>query len=188
MMLRFPPCAPDLHDIQLSTSNLIAYSESGIIKDICLSTITKRGQQQLLLHVSLIPVLGQALSYYILTTPENSLDAAFLQPDSIFESVRSSHIWPTPATSTIHRNLLNSRNNFFYRLAIAIPKWVPNRLHCPLCIKHIISSIFPIILTHLAALLQEPHSEYTMRCWGRRRYRGKRKYGAQKCGRMGVLP
>ena len=28
-----------------STSNLIAYSELGIIKDICLSTITKCGEQ-----------------------------------------------------------------------------------------------------------------------------------------------
>ena len=64
-----------------------------------------------------------------------------------------SHIWPAPATSTIHRNLSNSGNNIFYRLAMAIPKWVPNRLHCPLFIKHIISSIFHIILTHLAALL-----------------------------------
>ena len=64
-----------------------------------------------------------------------------------------SHIWLAPATSTIHRNISNSRNNIFYRLAMAIPKWVPNRLHCPLCIKHIISSIFHIILTYLAALL-----------------------------------
>ena len=60
-------------------------------------------------------------------------------------------------------NLSNGGNNIFYRLAMAIPKWVPNRLHCPLFIKHIISSIFHIILTHLAALLQQPHSEYTMR-------------------------
>ena len=29
----------------LCTSNLIAYSESGIIKDICLSTITQPGKQ-----------------------------------------------------------------------------------------------------------------------------------------------
>ena len=64
-----------------------------------------------------------------------------------------SDIWPAPASSTIHRNLSNRRNHIFYRLAMAIPKAVPNRLHCPLCIKHIISSIFHIILTHLAALL-----------------------------------
>ena len=66
-----------------------------------------------------------------------------------------SDIWPTLATigSTIHRNLSNSRNNIFYRLAMAIPKWVPNQLHCPLFIKHIISLIFHIILTHHAALL-----------------------------------
>ena len=36
-----------------------------------------------------------------------------------------SHTWPAPATSTTLRNLSNSRNNIFYRLTMAIPKWCP---------------------------------------------------------------
>ena len=41
-----------------------------------------------------------------------------------------------PATSSIYRNLSNSLNKIFYRVAMAIPKWVPNRLHCLIYIKH----------------------------------------------------
>ena len=62
-------------------------------------------------------------------------------------------IWPTPAASTTHRNLSNSANTIFYGFVMAMPKWVPNRPYCPLCIKLIISTIFHIILTHLAVLL-----------------------------------
>ena len=70
-----------------------------------------------------------------------------------FVDVRSMSYMTLLATGPIHGNLANSTNTIFYQVGMAIPKCLPNPLHCLICIKHITSSTFYLVLTHLAAPL-----------------------------------